>query len=304
MILDKLLAPFRRAQPDLRAGLLADLQLAARKSGHPAWLYALIDMGRLPDGEKAERRRQFAAVYDARPLLNVPGYEVLTPHGPVLVSHTLGASSPTLTLGNMAHMLASKPDAISAWLVSTVEPAPLARHFAQASVAVDASGKRYLLRWSDPLILPVVHKMADRAWVQWLFGPLASWWYPTATKEGEAWRRLEGGRQDAPAAPVQLVMTEELLEAMASDPFPYQLVSYLEQRDATVFESHCYGVRVAQAEEIIAAGRSKGLSSQADLTTYVMALLKEPGLSREPDWQLAMANAASGKMPLRAYFGV
>jgi hypothetical protein len=35
-----------------------------------------------------------------------------------------------------------------------------------------------------------------------------------------------------------------------------------------------------------------------------MALLKEPGLSREPDWQLAMANAASGKMPLRAYFGI
>ena len=75
--------------------------------------------------------------YDAHPLLTVPGYEVPTPYGPVLVSHTLGPSNPTLTLVNMDQMLASKPDSISAWLVSTVEPAPLARHFEQASVAVD-----------------------------------------------------------------------------------------------------------------------------------------------------------------------
>ena len=304
MMLSKLLAPFRRAQPpDLRSSLLADLQAAAGKSGRPVWLYALIDMGRLSDGEKAERQRQFAAVYDARPLLTVPGYEVLTPHGPVLVSHTLAPSDPVLTAVNMDHMLASKPDSISAWLVSTVPPAALAKHFEQAFVAVDEGQKRYLLRWYDPLGLPVLYKVADRQWARWFFGPLASWWYPIVTKDGERWRRLEGGGQNAPAAPVQLVMTEELLEALASDPFPYQLVNYLEQRDATVFGSKCYGVRVAQVEEMIAEGRSKGLANQADLSAYVVGLLKAPELSHQSGWQAAVAAATSGEAPLKAYFG-
>jgi hypothetical protein len=75
--------------------------------------------------------------YDARPLLSVPGYEVPTPYGPVRVSHTRGPSHPVLTVVNMDQMLASKPDSISAWLVSTVEPTPPARHFEQASITVD-----------------------------------------------------------------------------------------------------------------------------------------------------------------------
>jgi hypothetical protein len=304
MMLSKLFAPFRRANPpDLRSSLLADLQLTTKASGRPAYLYALIEMGLLSDDEKEERRRQFAAVYDVQPLLKVPGYEMLTPYGPVLVSHTLQLSDPFSAVVTMDHMLGSKPGSISAWLVSAVPPAPLAKHFEQASVAVNKAQKRHLIRWSDPHGLPILHKLADRQWARWFFGPLASWWYPTVTKKGETWRRLEGGGQNAPAAPVQLVMTEELWAALAGDPFPYQLVNFLEQQDASVFQSDCYGVRVAQVEEIIADGRSKGLSSQADLTMYVTSLLSEPELLRQQSWQVAIANAASGKAPLKAYFG-
>jgi hypothetical protein len=306
MMLSKLLAPFRRAanSPDLRSSLLSDLQMTTKASGRPAYLYALIEMGQLSDDEKDERRRQFAAVYDARPLLKVPGYEVLTPHGPVLVSHTLQPGDPFSTIISMDHMLASKPGSISAWLVSAVPPAPLAKHFEQAAVALNKERKPHLIRWCAPHGLPILHKLADRQWVRWLFGPLASWWYPIVTKRGETWRRLEGGGQNTPAAPVQLVMTEELWEALAGDPFPYQLVNFLEQQDASMFQSDCYGVRVAQVEEIIADGRSKGLSSQADLTMYVTGLLSEPELLRQANWQAAIANAASGKAPLKTYFGV
>jgi hypothetical protein len=306
MILNKLLAPFRRANPpDLRSSLLADLQMTTKASGRPAYLYALIEMGLLSDDEKEERRRQFAAVYDARPLLKVPGYEELTPYGPVLVSHTLRPGDPFSAVVNMDHMLSSKPGSISAWLVSAVPPAPLAKHFEQASVAADKAQKRYLIRWYAPRNIPVFYKLADRQWTQWLFGPLASWWHPVVTKEGEAWRRLEGGKLNAPAAAaVPLMMTEELLDALVSDPLPYQLVNLLEQQNASVFESACYGVRVAKVEDMLEEARRRGLKKQEDLTVYVLSLLEAPARAGEARWQTALQQAARGREPLSAYFSV
>jgi hypothetical protein len=292
----------------LRQSLLDDLK-PHPEGGPPQarYLYAIVDMGRLPDARREETYRRLEAL-DVFPLLVDPAYEILKPHAAHRVAHRRADAAQNLTL--LKELIDCTSDTVSAWIVCKLPPAHMARHLSQGSFAHDKNSKRYLLRYYDPLVTPILYRLAKVQWTRWFFGPMVSWWYPLTTPDGDTWRRLGGGAlvspQDAKKyiseKPVPLVLSEELWEALAGDPLPYRLANTLAETNPEFFESECYGVRVAQIEELLAAARRLGITQQNDLTTYVWAALKHPDLPADPRWQNAVRHAATGMVSLDAYF--
>ncbi|MCL2876778.1 MAG: hypothetical protein FWF12_10965, partial [Betaproteobacteria bacterium] len=165
--------------------------------------------------------------------------------------------------------------------------------------AWDMDKSRYLMRYYDPLITPVLHRLADKQWKTWFFGPVIAWWYPVASPTEETWSRIEGYGEAVPHDPVQLILTEELWDALSSDPFPFRLLNLMEQKFPSRFSSDCYGVRLAKVEDVLASGRKYGLKTSDDLTIYALALLEEPGRANDPRWQAAVRMAAMSDESLK-----
>jgi len=262
-----------------------------RREGAPRYLYALLDMGRIQGGQRTEVVNKLRLSALGTPLLDDPEFQELKEHGALLmtgVGATCGrpqcTDSPT-TGGNgttgdhrspLLHALgASNGDTVSAWVVSELGTQALARHFAQAAFAFGLDGTRFLLRYYDPLILPVLSRLADKAWREWFFAPVVSWWYPVATPREEAWACIEGGSPGAPPQAAPLVLDEALWDALASDPLPYRLLNTVEQMFPSFAGAACYGVRLAKVEELLQAGKQDGLTSPEALTAYVLARLGE-----------------------------
>lgn len=259
-------------------------------------LYAVIDMGRIqgaPRAGVAQKLENFSYF----PLVNDPRYEQLKWHGALLVSG-LGSKDDAL----LNEWGASSGDIISAWVVSRVGPKILAAHLQRAAFAYDADKARYLFRFYDPLITPVLHRLADKEWAQWFFGPVVAWWYPVATPSEETWGRIAGGGKLNISREIPLVLSEELWEALKSDPFPYRLLNFAEQKYPHFFEGACYGVRLAKVEGLLAEGKGQGLSLPDDLAAYVLALLEQPSRADEAYWQDSVKRAAAGKSALNVYF--
>lgn len=290
-------------QKSLPDALRADLASAPENS-RPYTLYLLIDMGRLPDElrpevlEKLKAFKFFSLVKDARD----KRYEGLEAHGPLLVADSANNAN------NVKPLLEAwgecNSNIVSAWITSNVRADILATHLRRARFAVDANDKHYLLRWYDPLITPVLHRLAEKEWVRMLLFPILGWWYPIATPTEETWHRIGGdAHMTIHRIMPPLRMTEELWAALESDPFPYQLLSFVEEKLPSVFDADCYGVRLAKIEELLDVGKKQGLSTRNDdLTVYVLALLEEPARATEPRWQAALNAAVAGFTPLKTYF--
>jgi hypothetical protein len=235
-------------------------------------LYALIDMGRLSETARLEVSRKLSA-FGVRPLLNTnePRHEPLKKYGALLISSLRRDAAPLLKAWG-----AYDGDTISAWIVSKLDAMPLARHLRQAAFAYGEDKTRYLLRYYDPFVTPVLHRLADPVWARWFFSPMTAWWYPVATPREERWSSIEGGPRSAVPDGVPLVLTEELWEALVRDPLPYRLVNVLSEQNPAVFDENCYGVRVARVESLLAEAKKHGLSEAGELTAYVTASLKHP----------------------------
>jgi hypothetical protein len=252
------------------------------KDGTPAQRpYALIDLGRLSETAYLEVSRKLVA-FAVRPLLNVngPRYEPLKKYGVILVSSPGRDTAPLLKAWG-----ACDSDTISAWIVSELDAMSLAGHLRQTAFAYGEDKTRYFLRYYDPLVTPVLHRLADPAWARWFFSPMTAWWYPVATPQEERWSRIEGGPRGAVPDSVPLVLTEELWEALVRDPLPYRLVNAISEQNPAVFDEKCYGVRVARVESLLAEAKKHGLSEAGDLTAYVTAFLKHPERRGSPHWQ-------------------
>jgi hypothetical protein len=261
-------------------------------AGHP---YALIDMGRLSDDLRKDVAKKLEG-FQYIPLLNDPRYEQLKWHGALLVYSSKSDDALLDEWGNC------NGDIISAWIVSKLHEQVLTGHLRNATFAFDEDEARYLLRYYDPLITPVLHRLADETWVQWFFSPIVAWWYPVATPTEETWSRIAGGRRSNISRAVPLVLTEELWDALQSDPFPHRLLNFVEHKFPSFFDDDCYGVRLAKIEGLLEMGKNKGLKSPNDLNAYVLALLEDPKRAEEPRWQIALQNAVLGKAPLKTYF--
>lgn len=261
----------------------------------PAYLYALVDMARVP----AKSRSQVSAIlpkFNAHSLLVDPRYAKLQEHGPFLVAPFDGNTETLLAaLGD------STSDVISAWIIAKLPPDDMAAHLRQATFALDWQKTRHLLRWYDPLITPTLFRLGDAKWVESFLSPIHTWWHPIDTPQEETWSRIEGGGDNVVPSCGTLHIGEELWEALVSDPLPYQLLNYVEETDPSVFGSSCYGVRLARVEDLLHAAKDQGLEVLDDQTIYVIAMLDSPARAQELRWQKAMRLAVAGQAPLRAY---
>ena len=290
------------ALKDLR-GLLREA-LQPRREGDvfvSLHLHAIVDMARIEGGlralvEKKLRRVSFSHLFIA-PLYKEMRDKLL---GPLIVSAPNRDSAMLLEEWGQ-----SNGDIVSAWIVSALPEYAIAQHLRHSAFAYDKNqqvfgrDKVYMLRFYDPVIMPVLHRLADKKWIEWFFGPIQSWWYPVATPREETWSRIEGGSQNASGEPVPMVLSEELWDALDTDPFPYRVLSIADQTCPTAFgRDCCYGVRLARVEELLDAAKKQRLKTEEDLITYVLSLLDNPDRAKERQWQEAMKAAVLGEASL------
>jgi hypothetical protein len=283
---------------ELRAAILTEL--GNQPPDTQAWLYAIVDRSRLSD-QARETFNARATRFKLAVLLTNPKYKSLQPHFAVLVYAPPGPSI-AQTVQSVESLFELNSDIISGWITTHLEPEALVAHLENATFAYKADESAYFLNYYDPLAPPILRELAPREWTKWFFGPLISWWYPFDTPTEETWRSIPGGGQAMAGEAVRLVFTEELWDALAGDTFPYVLLDHLSAEEGLAFNSTCYGVRLAQVEDLLQQGKKNGLYKTSDLATYVRALLKDPSRARESRWEECVYNAAWGKAPLSDYF--
>ena len=233
-------------------------------------LHALLDVGRMRESLRVEIEKKLKKV-SFKPLLLDPEFAEFRLHYAYLVS---GLDSEDAAL--FEKWVKSNSDFVSAWIVTELSAFEMASHLRKAIFAWDeTTNTRYMLRFYDPLITPVLHRVADRKWVDWFFGPILAWWYPVATPQERTWSRIEGGGQNvSEEPPLPLTLTEEIVEALDSYPLQVQTLNLVEQRFPSAFESDDYGVRLAKIEELLEDGKKQGLRKENDLIAYVLYLLE------------------------------
>jgi hypothetical protein len=280
------------------------LRLEESRQNQHIHIYAIVNQGRLTDAQRAEFKRATAQL-EVLPLITDPKYKPLQPYAAVLVCPPNADAPPEERLAAVKHLFKYNSDIISGWLTSRYSPEAMAAHLENATYAYKLDGSAYFLFYHNPATLPLLRRLATQEWANWFFDPVFSWRYPVDTPTEEIWASIKGYGLDMlanPPAPPRLVMSEELWEAMAGDPYPYTLLDFLNTQPGLAFNSTCFGVRLAQVEDLLAQAKKAGIQSQSDLATYVTALLQEPTRAQEPRWQAAVQAAAQNSAPLRQYY--
>ncbi|MFK1566643.1 DUF4123 domain-containing protein [Pseudomonas aeruginosa] len=265
-------------------------------NAQPRYLTALIDMARVPPEQRQELEMQLAA--HAHPLLLAPGLEALQPLGAMLIGEPGDGLAQSEAV--LARVQKHCAEHVQAWITSVMPAPELTLHLGGATYALGPARERYLLRYYDPLVTPVLHQQADRDWVSWFFAPVLSWWFPGTKQQEPTWYRIRGqGHRPATNAP-PLHITDDLWQALESDPLPHRLLRTLEAQCPQLFTSDCSGVRLSVVQAQLDAARQRGLTRHEDLTTYVMVGLAQPwdDLATDRRWRLALERAVTGIQPL------
>jgi len=283
------------ALKDLPGFLRVDMGAFREKYDKRPYLHALIDMARI-QGELREEIVEKLKDFSVESLLDDPRYPQLKWHGPILISGPDGDESALLDAWGEYDS-----NVISAWIIAPMSAEHLSKHLRRKTFAYGADKTQYLLSYYDPLIMPILHRLADKRWVYEFFYSITAWWYPVSTPQEETWSRI-GGR----GAPLifhgpPLVVSEELWDALVVNPLPYQILNYANENLPDAFEHDCYGVRLAKIEELLKAGGKSGLENTDDLYIYALSLLRNPASADDTGWQEAMKNAVCGKETLRSY---
>lgn len=301
----------------LRAALKEELARAAPNAPNtPRHLVALIELGKLeasarqcllagyaPGADKHAETPAKSPPLRAHSLFLAPEFAELVPYGPMLITHTEGADALLDALGDY------DSSTVSAWIVSVLPVAELARYlsnFTRARPPIKSmksvNDDRYILRFYDSKILPRLRELTHPTWWPTLFKPITQWWTPLATPQAERWQRITGeGKQPEPElfqGPRWLFLTEEVWEALEGDPLPYKLTDVLQQQAPDLFESDCYGVRVAQVETLLAEAREQGLQSEDDFLIYIWCVMAQPTIRQDARWRETVQRAAEAKTPL------
>jgi hypothetical protein len=261
-------------------------------------LVALIELGKLDDA----LRQRFLDGHSPRsrvvPLIQKKDYAEIAPYGPALHFHQDGATALLDEIGIY------DSDTVSAWIVSVLPPDELARHLGHFLFAWPKKNHNleYIVRYYMPATLPTLHKLAAKHWIRGLFEPVFNWWYPVISTTSAYWTYIEGeGKAPNPIlvdATRHLPLTEEIWEALESDPLPYKITNILQEQNPKLFKADCYGVRVAQVEELLAQAREQGLRDESDCLTYIWFIMAQPGIAQYPRWNDAVARAARGEAAL------
>lgn len=261
--------------------------------GPRAHLVAVCDMAGLDEELRNAVRERFAG--NTFPLLRDPAWSALHPYSPVL----LGASSADSKGHNklLGAFLGSLRNALHGWIVSTVAPERLAEHFARANVARGPDGAAYLLRYYDPLVLPVLYQEAPRQWWRAFIGPVASWWVPKGDTKVLRWGKVPGPGDSTATSLPPLMVDQALWRGLTGDALPHRLLQSLEAQAPELFDTACRGVRLARIEILVSNARKAGLSTHDDLHDYVYLSLAQgaANLAADHGWLTAMRAAVAGE---------
>lgn len=256
-------------------------------------LCALIDMG----AQTAEMRKRLHEHLGSQlvPLMTEPGYETLTPVSAMLVAPPDNSIEGQHEL--IEQLAACNSDIVYAWIKSVLPAQPLAQHLRQATFAYGEQGNKYLLRYYDPVITPILYGNAPDDWQQWLFGPVDSWWFALPDQNNERWHELRGYSNSTVSASPKLILTEALMQKLTDDPLPYRIMGILQAREPDYFKDTCRGVAMARVEEHLKQAREQGLKDTENQIDYVVIHLLYPVLTQRsnPQWQQAMKQALAGR---------
>lgn len=259
-------------------------------------LCALVDMAIITEEQRQEIRHHFKdRLY---PLITESGLEDLTPLSATLIQ------APATDLQGQHDLIYSleryNSDVVSVWITSTLPTPELAIHLRQATFAYEEKlgafeqkqTQRYLLRYYDPLITPILYGEAPDLWQKWLFGPIMSWWFAQPSSKEEQWFEMVGYKKNTAsisAAP-RLIITQTLMQKLEKDTLPYQLLNEFEAKVPTVFAHECRGIRLAQIKDFLAQAQSLGIKTPHSIIDYVYFSLKHTPqvLQRHPNWQAAL----------------
>jgi hypothetical protein len=275
-------------------------ELEAIGPDQPRHLLALVELGGLDEGVRQTFLDGHSSGARSHTLFYDEEFAELVPYGPSIISHEDG---PQALLDDLKKY---DGDTVSAWIISALPAAELARYLGNFTLARQTAKDRHVLRYYAPEVLPRLREIANRRWWQTLFKPVVQWWYPFATTQTQNWRVIKGEGKQPEAKFFHLrrwlTLTEELWEALVSDPLPYKLTDTLQQQAPELFESDCYGVRVAQVGELLNEARQNGLTDQTDYLTYVWYALADRTLVQGTRWRNAVCRAAAGEAPLNKLY--
>ena len=259
---------------------------------------ALVDMARITDEQHRDISRRFAG--RLHPLIIEPGLEALTPLSATLIE------APSTDWEGQHHLVSElngyNSDVIDVLITSVLPISELAAHLRQTTFAYDEASpqespvhtlpvqkpkeRRYLIRYYDPLITPVLYGDAPDDWQQWFFAPLMSWCFALPDTRQEQWHQLVGGRtRQIPPAP-RLMLTDTLKQALEHDPLPYTILEFLEKQGTARFDHSCRGVRLAQVKKALAQAREQGFTDKGHLGEYVWLSFHDtmPRILAHPHW--------------------
>lgn len=256
-------------------------------------LIAVSDLAARDDAQREEIHGRFRG--QTYPLLQDARWVALQPYSPVLI-----ATSSENFEGHRSLLEGFRGrfrDTLDGWIISLVPATELAVHLSHAIQAKGPDGDSYLLRYYDPVVLPVLYKHADPVWWRAFTAPIVSWWIPRADTKLQRWGRVPGAGIGKVPPPAPLTMSDTLWQALAGDPFPHRLLQATEAHEPPLFDTDCRGIRLARVQEQLDAARARGLSSHDDLCDYVFMALSQgvQRLDADRHWQSALQWAASGK---------
>lgn len=274
----------------LEDNLLSELE----SLGPTAHLVAVCDMAELSDALRSSVRERYTG--RSIPLLRNPAWQALFPYSPLLLTAESADEGGHYRLA--CGFSRDLRNALHGWIVSNVAPELLAEHLARAAVAYGPDGSAHLLRYYDPLILPVLYRRAPPLWWRDFVAPVASWWVPKGDTQFQRWGRVPGlgAAQVNPLSP--LMIDQSLWQALTGDSLPHRLLQTVEAHAPDLLESTCKGVRLACIESLVESARKAGLDQHDDLHDYVFLALASGGektLGSDRSWSMALGAAVAGE---------
>ena len=240
------------------------------------YLSALLDLGQADSGQ----RRKLFESFEGRiyPLIQDPDFAEAAPFcGNLIAARATDLQSQSELIYELDHY---NTDIVSAWISSTLTTPRLADHLAQAAFVYDGNKKRYLFRYYDPFLIPIVYGEAPEIWQQWFFAPIHSWWFPKANSQEVIWHQLIGRMQKSFNQPApELIMDDAFQAALTRDPQTYKILTQLEEKN-TPFQSDCRNVRFAKISDLVQRANRLGFTKLDDIFCYVERSLNTPLESR------------------------
>lgn len=262
--------------------------------GPTAHLVAVCDMAELSDALRSTVRERYAG--RSLPLLRNPAWHALLPYSPLLLTAESADQRGHYRLA--CGFNGDLRNALHGWIVSSVTPERLAEHLARAAVAYGPDGSAHLLRYYDPLILPVLYRRAPPLWWREFVMPVASWWVPRGDTKVQRWGRIPGLGASL-ANPLSPLMIEQpLWQALTGDQLPHRLLQTVEADAPDLLDSTCRGVNLACIESLVDSARKAGLTQHNDLHDYVFLALASGGekaIGADRSWSMALEAAVAGK---------